>query len=468
MINDVLDFSKIDANRIELVVAPYSVHKLVSEICGVVGLRAEEKGLDLFLEISPDIPSRLVGDDARLKQILLNLLSNAVKYTNTGRVIFRMATRLRQDGRIDLLCEIEDTGIGIKEEDAPLLFNVFSRVDQRANRSIQGTGLGLAISKRLAEALGGEIKLSSVYGRGSLFALTVPHDKPSRSAPLACVEHADQQRVLLVGSGPRMKNVRHMLTSLGVASACLDDGGTDVGIMKKLARTAIELPSCGDPPGPYTLCIYSDIVTERDMAALRAHLPDCRFACLRSIINSMDQGTRRDAILFNPLLVTDLARFLNRSGSRTGGRTSSDTVFMSRLRVCGATALVVDDNRINLMVCEKMLNLYGLEVKTAAGGEEALELCKAKKFDILFVDHMMPGMDGVEMTAAIRGNAGPNKKTPIIALTANVVNDMRSYYIKCGMDDFVGKPIDRNELTRVLTQWLPREKIVADADKSIG
>ncbi len=470
VINDVLDFSKIDANKLEFVSASYSIHKLLSELCGVVGLRAEQKGLDLFLEISPDVPSRLVGDENRVKQILLNLLSNAIKYTPAGRVMFRMSSRARTDGRVDLLCAVQDTGIGIKPEDATLIFNAFSRVDPRANRAIQGTGLGLAISKRLAEAMGGDITVSSVYGEGSVFTLAIPHGVEEAKAPLASVEGAGEVRVLLLGSSPRMMNAAVMLESLGVGSAFMDESGTDVGMLRKLAQPRTPLPVCGGPGAPYTHCIYPDIVPDRDLAALRERLPGCRFACLRSIFNSLQEPGRRDTMLFTPLLITDLAKFLNKGMLGTSGRLGArDTLVSVRLRVRDATALVVDDNRINLLVCEKMLNLYGMEVKTASGGEEALELCRENTFDILFVDHMMPVMDGIELTAEIRGNPGPNRKTPIVALTANVINDMRSYYITCGMDDVVAKPIDIKEMVRVLQQWLPADKLSREMPaKDIG
>jgi CheY-like chemotaxis protein len=276
-------------------------------------------------------------------------------------------------------------------------------------------------------------------------------------------------RVLMLGSGPRMMNAARMLESLGVASAFLDDSGTDVGLLRRLSRPDAALPVCGGSNKAYTHCIHSDIVPDRDIAMLQEKLPVCRFACLRSILNSMQEPHGRDTMLFNPLLITDLAKFLNKGALGTSGRIASPgTIVSARLLARDATALVVDDNRINLLVCEKMLSVYGLEVRTASGGEEALALCRETKFDILFVDHMMPEMDGIEVTAEIRGNPGLNRKTPIVALTANVINDMRNYYIKCGMDDFVGKPIDSKELVRVLTQWLPAKKLLRSAEKDIG
>ncbi len=465
VINDVLDFSKIDANRIEIVPVAYSLNKLIGEIAGVIGLRAEEKGLHLFMEIAPDIPSHLVGDDARVKQIVLNLLSNAVKYTPSGQIVLTISFTRTGPDQIELVFAVRDTGIGIRPEDIPLLFDAFARVDLKANRSIQGTGLGLAISQRLARSMGGDVTIESEYGVGSIFTLRIPQGIAEDTA-LAMVENPQEIRVLLVGSGARMDNARQMLTELGIAHTLFGADDSDVGIAKNLSDQSRPLPDSADGDA-FSHCLYTNIIPERDVAQLRQRLPECRFGVLRSIINSMEEPGRTDAMLFSPLLVTELARFLNQNRRMTTRRIKQADPLSARIQVTGAKALVVDDNRINLMVCEKMLGLYGLEVVSASGASEGLQLCSEQAFDILFIDHMMPGMDGVEMTTAIRSRPGPNRKAPVVALTANVANDMRSYFIKCGMDDFVGKPIDRNELARVLTEWLPPEKVTKTWTKSI-
>ncbi|MCC8165030.1 MAG: response regulator [Planctomycetes bacterium] len=468
VINDVLDFSKIDANRIEIVPVAYSLNKLIDEIAGVIGLRAEEKGLHLFMEIAPDIPSHLVGDDARIKQIVLNLLSNAVKYTPSGQIVLKIAYTRTGPDQIEMVCSVKDTGIGIRPEDIPLLFDAFARVDLKANRSIQGTGLGLAISQRLARSMGGDVTIDSEYGVGSTFTLRIPQEVAEDTA-LAAVENPEEIRVLLVGTGARMENARRMLRELHIAHTLFGEDDSDIGLAKNLSDQSRPLPDSDDGE-KFSHCLYTDIIPERDIAQLRQRLPDCRFGVLRSIINSMEEPGRTDAMLFSPLVVTELSRFLNQNRRMTTRRIKQADPLSARIQVTGAKALVVDDNRINLMVCEKMLvlGLYGLEVVSASGASEGLQLCSEQAFDILFIDHMMPGMDGVEMTTAIRSRPGPNRKAPVVALTANVANDMRSYFIKCGMDDFVGKPIDRNELARVLTEWLPPEKVTKTWTKSIG
>ncbi len=466
VINDVLDFSKIDANRIEIVPVAYSLNKLIGELAGVIGLRAEEKGLHLFMEIAPDIPSHLVGDDARIKQIVLNLLSNAVKYTPSGQILLKIDYTRTGPDHIEMVFSVKDTGIGIRPEDIPLLFDAFARVDLKANRSIQGTGLGLAISQRLARSMGGDVTIDSAYGVGSTFTLRIPQEVAEDTA-LAAVENPEEIRVLLVGTGARMENARHMLRELHIAHTLFGEDDSDVGVAKNLSDQSRPLPD-SDGGEKFSHCLYTDIIPERDVAQLRQRLPECRFGVLRSIINSMEEPGRTDAMLFSPLIVTELARFLNQNRRMTTRRIKQADPLSARIQVTGAKALVVDDNRINLMVCEKMLGLYGLEVVSASGASEGLQLCSEQAFDILFIDHMMPGMDGVEMTTVIRSRPGPNRKAPVVALTANVANDMRSYFIKCGMDDFVGKPIDRNELARVLTEWLPPEKVTKTWTKSIG
>ncbi len=445
IINDVLDFSKIDANRIEILPVTYSLDKLLSDIVGVIGLRAEEKGLHLFIEVDPDLPSQLSGDDVRIKQVVVNILSNAVKYTQKGYVVLDVSGE-NQPGGFKLRFAVKDTGIGIKVEDIPHLFGVYTRVDLHTNREIQGTGLGLAISKRLAEAMSGEILVESVYGNGSTFKVALPQEIVDAN-PLARLANAGELKVLLLGTGRRVRNADAKLARLGVARVYREyfefpDGETD---MPPLSEEG------------FTHCLYSSSITPDCVAKLRSILSRARFGMLRSNIAGMEEPVWGDRVLFCPLIVTELAKFLKLPLLVQNAKTTgTDTRISSRFQVRRDTrALVVDDNRINLMVCEKMLGLYGVTVTTASSGEEGLALCAANAFDILFVDHMMPGMDGVEMVGAVRKKAGPNQNKPIVALTANVVNDMQSFYLNSGMDDFVGKPIERTELARVLEKFLP-------------
>lgn len=443
IINDVLDFSKIDANKIEIVQVSYSVSELIAEVSNVINLRADEKDLLLLIEVSPSIPSELKGDDVRIKQVITNLLSNAVKYTVSGYVRFKLSAKQTADGMF-LDCVVEDSGIGIKEEDLSKLFNAFSRVDLHTNRSIAGTGLGLAISKQLVLAMGGEITVSSNYGEGSTFRFSIPQEIIS-DQPLAEVQNVEQKNVLLIGNEIRINSISDMLKELSMDCDC---------IYEPYVLDYFDLTK-------YTHCIYDSSLQEYNLRLLRSKMPDVLFAELRNMKNALAVSNLYDTILFLPLLVTDLADFLNKETKDIEPEGEFDSIKqLDNFFLVDVELLVVDDNEINLMVSSEMLASYGAEVICASGGEEALQYCKEKTYDIIFLDHMMPGMDGVEVAERIRSEKGLNQHVPIVALTANVANDMKSYYIQCGMDDFIGKPIEFSELGRVLTQWLPKEKVI--------
>lgn len=432
IINDVLDFSKIDANKIEFIEGPYQLSELLVGVCNIVNMRADEKGLPLLIEAAPDLPVSMYGDDVRLKQIMINLLTNGVKYTKEGYV--KLILRMEEaEDQTWLVCDVKDSGIGIRQEDLPGLFDAFSRVDLHTNRNITGTGLGLAISKQLVRGMGGEIWVASEYGKGSTFSFRVPQ-KVVDPQPFAQVEKAADKKVLLLMDGIRRDNLMVMLSQLGVAY------GTDL-----------------EAVGSYTHCIFDKSIMEDQLRTLHQRLPNLRYGELKNMSKAMQMSDFSDTILYRPLIVTRLAKFLNDDREYTGAVIVSHDV--DELVVKDVLALVVDDNEINLIVSSEMLSSFEVEVICAESGEEALVLCQEQKYDIIFMDHMMPGMDGVTTTKAIRNGAGWNQKTPIVALTANVVNNMKNYYLNNGMDDFVGKPVELEDLARILVKWLPSKKL---------
>ncbi|MDL2217425.1 response regulator [Christensenellaceae bacterium OttesenSCG-928-M15] len=443
IINDILDFSKIDANRIEFVEGEYNPDQMIHELVNVISLKAEEKGLMLLVEVSPGLPSALYGDDIRVKQVITNLLSNAVKYTEEGYVYLRLYSKLI-DGAFHLVCEVEDSGCGIKTEDQQKLFTAFSRVDLQKNKTVAGTGLGLAISRQLALAMNGSISFFSEYGKGSTFTFTVPQ-RVTDFSPIAKVDSPENMRVLLLGQELRVRSIARMLEELQVRADVCEDGA-------RLGEFAGER---------YTHCIFDDSFPEQQVRRLRLKQRGCIFAALRSMRNALSLCDVHDTVLFAPLIVMDLTVFLNRGGE-VGSKTA-DVAESKRLEECklqDVTLLVVDDNEVNLMVSGEMLRSYGAQVECAQSGREALALCAAKQYDIIFLDHMMPEMDGIEVAHAIRSQEGPNRLTPLIVLTANVVNDMKEYYIENGMDDFIGKPTEFADLSKVLLKWLPSYKIL--------
>ena len=441
IINDVLDFSKIDAGRMEIVESPYELTSLFTELMSTMNVRCREKELTLIADVDPGLPRRLKGDDVRVKQVLSNILSNAVKYTRKGCIILSLRGEREADGRdIRLVFSVRDTGIGIRPEDMDELFEAFSRADLRKNRTIIGTGLGLAITKRLVQAMGGDISLQSVYGEGSDFSFWLRQEVLD-DTPIAQVREPRSLKVLVLGGGLRGDYEMEMLAKLSVpAVRCQDEAELE-----------------GALAGGITHCVYhEDEPLATALRNMRKTPENFRLVAVRDIRNVVEEGRgERQLVVFEPMLVTDLARALDREANAGTGVTETEA---ARVRTCGVRALLVDDNEINLMVGAEILSSYGIETDSAASGMEALLDSSRTKYDIIFMDQMMPEMDGIETTQKIRGQDGPNLRTPIVALTANVMHDMRDVLIDSGMDDFIGKPIEIPELNRVLRKWLPEEK----------
>lgn len=331
LIDDVLDFSKIEAGRMEIVETEYNLNILLKDVIQVLSTKAEEKGLKVEISIDDKLPAILFGDEIRIKQVLHNLVTNAVKYTAKGRVIFRVGGQLLENGQVELKMAVEDTGSGIKQEDMSKLFESFTRLEQEKNRSIQGTGLGLSISKRLIDLMHGQLKVKSVYGRGSCFTVIIP------------------QKIL-------------------------------------------------------------------------------------------DQMTLAEA---ETAVKTDIAQ--------------ADTE-KEQLCAPNAKVLVVDDNDMNLEVFKALLKQTKIQVDTASGGKECLAKTKDKKYDLIFMDHMMPELDGIQTLHLLKEEKeNPNQGTKVIALTANAIAGSRESYLKEGFDDYLSKPIASDKLEEMLAAHLPDE-----------
>ena len=440
IINDVLDFSKIDSNKVELVEGPYELSYLVGSVNSVINMRAEEKNLVLTISAPPDMPRTLKGDDVRIKQIITNLLNNAVKFTHEGFVHMHICGETIDD-KWYLTVSVEDSGIGIHEEDIPGLFDAFSRADLLVNRNISGTGLGLSITKQLTRAMGGDIWVESEYGKGSTFTFRIPQ-KIVDPQPIAHLEHRESLNVLVVESGASLTYLINVLDSMKVTYTSVPDP-------KELAALDVSL---------FSHCLFDEKSGDEHLHALRDRMPTCRFGGMMNMRHAMTLTAQYDSVLFFPLFITDIADFLNKEG-RDDDKKNIAAEGEEAFSVQNTRALIVDDNDINLIVAGEMLESLGVDVVEATSGNEALDLCQTQKFDIIFMDHMMPGKDGIETTAELHSGRSPNRSTPIVALTANVAADIRNFYLNSGMDDYIGKPLELSELIRTLSCLLPADKI---------
>ncbi|MDR3280790.1 MAG: response regulator [Synergistaceae bacterium] len=454
IINDLLDFSKIEADKLDLVEVPVELGALLTDIAGLINLKASEKNIEFVSHIDPLAPSSIICDDIRLKQVLLNLLNNAVKFTNEGHVGLSMSCELTKGDMVRLTFEISDSGIGIKDGDIGMIFQPFAQTDKYINRSVEGTGLGLPISSKLVRKMGGELEVRSEYGHGSTFFFSI-EVRAASSMSLAYVLTPASKKVLLLMDDLHRGEYARMLKDLEVSADC---GGDDASFASLLSENS------------YSHVIYrygfghSIIASRMDMIP-----PSCQIVAVKNIRTAAKQNTGANIdVLFEPVLVTAMGQIMNNMKAVAEKKDCSLGAIGS-FKCVGVEILIVDDNDINLMVESELLRQYDIEPDTAEGARVAFDLAREKHYDIIFMDHMMPEINGVEATKTLRATPGWTERVPIIALTANAITGMRETYISCGMNDYISKPIEIPELNRMLLKWLPDEKIaVTETKKETG
>ena len=448
IINDILDFSKIEAGKLEIMPVKYLFSSLLNDAANIIRMRLMEKPIRFFTNIDGNIPNNLIGDEVRLRQIILNLLSNAVKYSARGHIGLSITEQKREAGQVWLKITVTDTGKGIKPEDQAKLFGDFVQVDTKKNRGIEGTGLGLAITRRLCRIMGGDITVKSEYGAGSAFTVIIPQDVDSPE-PFAAVEDAADKKVLVYER--RLiyaKSVCWSLENMRVPYTMVTDQEdfaaalyrekwfyvfSGYGIYEKI-KPLMEQPETAFSGGcKPSLALMVEWGTE-------AHIPNVRFMPL-------------------PVQSLSIANTLNGKADHRDYFENSVSSGEVRFTIPRARILVVDDIATNLKVAEGLLAPYQAAVDTCLSGLQAIELIKRNEYDIVFMDHMMPNMDGIESTAVIRELEGERfRAMPIIALTANAVVGMRETFIGHGFNDFIAKPIDISKLDEMLGRWIPKEK----------
>jgi len=332
LINDILDLSKIESGKMEILPTEYDISSMIHDIVNMVSMKIQEKNLKLDVAVDNTLPSRLYGDEIRIRQVLINILNNAVKYTNEGTVRLRVNGKIKED-KVILDFAVEDTGIGIKEEDLSRLFAEFERIEEQRNRNVEGTGLGMSITVQLLRMMGSELKVESIYGEGSKFS----------------------------------------------------------------------------------------------------------FMLEQSIINKEPIGNLEDRIR----------------------QQTAEYTYKTSFTAPKAQVLMVDDNVVNRKVFVNLLKMTKVQVDVAESGRECLEKVFTKHYDLIFLDHMMPEMDGIETLHRMREKAEyPCRNTPVVMLTANAINGAKEMYLTEGFDDFLSKPIIPDKLEKMLQKLLPPEMIV--------
>ncbi|NVO15836.1 MAG: response regulator [Rhodoplanes sp.] len=453
LVDDVLDFSKLDAGCVVLEEIPFDLAALVEGTLRGVGQRAAAKGLALAAVLSPELPRTVVGDPGRLRQVLLNMLTNGIKFTETGGItVDVVVVASRAPRRIGIAVDVVDSGIGIAPEAMGGLFAEFQQADSSVSRRFGGTGLGLAICKRLIERMGGTITVDSAVGRGTAFRVVVDVGLPDAEAPLLGGVATTAPRVLVIDrNGVSRSALVRQLALLGAEVSAADTRDLGVSMAWDAAVTA----------QPFTCIALDETVASGDIiASLQAEpcMATTRLVLLTSAaaherVAGADETF--DAVLGKPLgyaavrgAIVEGSTGAEAFDTRAGvGQPPLGTVHPLRI-------LVAEDNPTNQLVVQKLLEGLGYAIDLVPDGAAALAAVKAAPYDLVFMDMMMPGMDGLQATRAIRALPEPERRVHVVALTANAFKHDAETCRIAGMNDFVGKPITRDRLEAAIRRYL--------------
>ena len=444
IINDVLDFSKIESGKLEVVDAEYSFAELMNDVISIIRMRVIDKQIFFITNIDSNIPARLMGDEIRIRQILLNLLSNAFKYCGHGFIcIHATCEDMADDGSVTVTFDISDSGLGIKPEDFDKLFTDFGQLDRLVNREVEGTGLGLVITKSLCEAMGGSIEVYSIYGKGSTFTVKIPQ-KFSQYEKFAAVNDPESKNVLIYETrAPYSSSIICTIDNLGV----------ECRLVSNQSRFLEELNK-----NKYTHVFVSSFLFDSTEKIVKNLCVDITIVLLaeygESVINTKDVKT-----LEMPVHSISIANILNGTMESAYAENPQNGI---RFIAPSVRILLVDDLITNLRVAEGLMMPYRMLIDVCRSGFEALELVQRNDYDMVFMDHMMPEMDGVEATLRIRKMGESDEKyakLPVVALTANAVAGVREMFMQNGFSDFLAKPIEMVKLNAILESWLPKDKL---------
>ncbi|HEY3055029.1 MAG TPA: response regulator, partial [Thermoanaerobaculia bacterium] len=456
IINDILDFSKIEAGKLLIESVDFDVRKVVESAIDLFSDTAEAKKLVIGALFDHAIPATLRGDAGRIRQVLTNLVGNAVKFTSSGEVIVHLNSVRGDDDTVDVRFAVTDTGIGMTEEVLSRLFQPFSQADASMTRQYGGTGLGLAISKQLVELMGGTINVESAPRKGSTFWFTLPL---RRAEAQVRADHIDVEgvRALIVdNSGTSRRLLSHNLQAWKMVSDEVTSGVQALARMRDAAANGT----------PYAIAIIDMFMPELDGMTLARlirsdrSISGTRVIVLTTLGGRIDPTAMRDAGIDSSLTkpVKQSALF-DAIANALAGRKQRPQPPAPRPAIAprhDVRVLVAEDNPVNQKLAIRQLARRGIEADAVANGTEAIEAFIRETYDLVLMDCQMPQMDGFEATRRIREREGHQRRTPVVALTANALEGDRQRCLDAGMDDYLSKPVSESELTRVLERWLPQ------------
>lgn len=456
LVNDILDFAQLQQEKMDIEEEAYNITSTMNDIINMAMARKGDKQIELIVDCDANIPCVLLGDEKKIRRVIMNMVDNAIKFTNEGGVIIDIHAR-REDYGINLCVSVKDTGSGIAEDSLEEIFESFSQVDTRRNRQEGGVGLGLAISRALIQKMGGTITVQSRVGKGSAFRFVVPQKvlddnkigQVINRHELNIAAYFDMEQFDMMAIRDEYSGlIMHMVQQLQVkCHVC-----RNLAELKRRNRLEafshifISLEEYQEDEA------YFDELTNHTKVIIVLERFNEKYVSNQDIIR-----------LYKPFYILPVVSILNGNAGSGGGK---QAVRMAKFTAPNAHVLVVDDNRMNIRVVEGLLKEYQIKVTYATSGQEALKTIEKMCFDFVFMDHMMPEMDGIETMHRIRDKVGHYyQKVPIIALTANAVPGNREMFLEEGFNDFVAKPLEMSVLERVLRRNLPEEKLVFQTNR---
>ena len=446
IVNGILDISKIEANKMEIVETDYELLPALENISKLMIPRIGEKPIELKTNFAVDIPYKMHGDIGKIKQIVTNILTNAVKYTERGQINFDVNC-VNENDVSSLVISVEDTGRGIEADKIDKLFTKFNRLDEDRNTTIEGTGLGLAITKNLVDMLGGKIIVQSKYGEGSKFTVYLKQNIVSQDCNEE--EKAKEEKYDLSFEGCHVLIVDDNKLNLRVADKLLKN----YKLKTTLVESGMECINKIKANEKYDLILLDDMMPRMsgiETLARLKQLPNFNIPTIALTANAISGEREKyinagfDEYLAKPIEKIELEKVLYKFLNKGKISINSST-----------KALIVDDNKINIKVAENFLKPYEFNVDSVLSGNECIEKLKTDKYDMIFMDDMMPNLSGVETLQKLKEDE--NFDVPVIALTANAISGAREHYLSLGFNEYISKPIDKKELDRVVNMFTSEE-----------
>jgi len=459
IVNGILDISKIEANKMEIVNKEYSLLPELNNLSKLLIPRIGEKPIELKTQFAEDIPAVMYGDIGKIKQVITNILTNAAKYTEKGEINFNVNC-INEKDICSLVISVEDTGRGIKPEKIDTLFTKFNRLDEDKNTTIEGTGLGLAITKSLTEMMGGKIIVQSVYGKGSKFTI-----------------YLRQKIVKMDGEVDKEVATVENVKFTGFKVLVVDDNNLNLKVADKLLKTydlstklvesggeCIDLIELGEK---YDLILMDDMMPKMrgpEVLLKLKEIPNFNIPVVALTANAtagIKEGYIKEGFndyLAKPIEKLELTKILKKYLTGSGEVIVQEEVKEKKeVSTSDIKILVVDDNKLNIKIARTIMKDYDFEIDEAYSGQECIDKVQAKDYNIIFMDYMMPEMDGIETLHHIKEH--PSVKSAVVALTADATDGSREKFLTAGFDEYVSKPINKDSLNQVIDKMLNKQSL---------